>query len=91
MENDLSLVIPAWNERDYLPRLLQSVAAARAAYRIVAFADVDFRIAPDTFNYIVEIMSHDDIVGGATGLTIISTTTGIRTASSTNGASGSGP
>jgi glycosyltransferase involved in cell wall biosynthesis len=29
---DISLVIPAWNEAERLPRLLASVAAARAAY-----------------------------------------------------------
>ncbi len=29
----ISLVIPAWNEERYLPRLLDSVDAARARYR----------------------------------------------------------
>ena len=30
---DISLVIPAWNEADYLPRLLDTVDAARDRYR----------------------------------------------------------
>ena len=131
VEKQISLVIPAWNEQDYLPRLLQSVAIACAAYRggserievivadngstdataqiahaagclvvsverrciaaarnggaarasgrIIAFADADFRIDPETFNYIDAIMSHDEVVGGATGMTMERWSLGIRT------------
>lgn len=116
----ISLVIPAYNEAQYLPRLLESVAVARKNYcqgaecvevivadndstdrtaaiateygchvkhveqrriasarnggaaeargDIVAFADADFRLHPETFNYIESVMLHGGFVGGATGL-----------------------
>lgn len=125
MEEDrpkLSLIIPAFNEALYLPRLLDTVDAARTAYRhgagqievivadndstdetpriaaergcrvehiekrliaavrnggaavargeIVAFADADFRIHPETFNYIDDVMADSAYIGGATGLTM---------------------
>jgi len=117
---DISLVIPAFNEAAYLPRLLDTVDAAKENYRhgadsieviiadnsstdetpdigrargchvqtvekrliaasrnggaavasgeIVAFADADVRIHPDTFNYINSVMAQPGYVGGATGL-----------------------
>jgi len=121
-EPRISLVIPAWNEAAYLPRLLDTVEAARGRYRhvpnhievivadndstdetpriaaargcsvkhvskrliaaarnggagaargeIVAFADADFRLHPETFNYIDAVMQHPGYVGGATGITM---------------------
>lgn len=118
----ISLIIPAWNEAAYLPRLLDSVEAARARFRagrdrievivadngstdetamiaaargchvqhvptrriaaarnggaavasgeLVAFADADFRIHPETFNTIEAVMERPGYVGGATGLTM---------------------
>jgi glycosyltransferase involved in cell wall biosynthesis len=42
--------------------------AAAARGDIVAFSDADFRIHPDTFNYIDDMMAQPGIVGGATGL-----------------------
>jgi glycosyltransferase involved in cell wall biosynthesis len=114
----ISLIIPAWNEAAYLPRLLDSVDAARARYganrvevivadndstdetariaaargcrvahvakraiaaarnggaaiaqgELLAFADADLRIHPDTFAYMDVVMRQPGIVGGATGL-----------------------
>lgn len=118
----ISLVIPAFNEAAYLPRLLDTVDIARNRYRcgaslievivadnastdetpqiatqrgcrvvriekrliaanrnggaaiargeIVAFADADFRIHPETFNYIDDVMANPAYIGGATGLTM---------------------
>lgn len=118
----ISLVVPAYNEAAYLPRLLDTVDVARNHYRhgasrievivadnasfdetpqiaaqrgcrvervekrliaanrnggaavaqgeIVAFADADFRIHPDTFNYIDAVMADSRYVGGATGITM---------------------
>ena len=118
----ISLVIPAWNEAAYLPRLLDTVDAARERYRhgsdrievivadnesndetpqiaaargchvehvpkrsiaaarnggagaargeTLAFADADFRLHPETFNYIDTVMQHAGHVGGATGITM---------------------
>ena len=115
----ISLVIPAWNEQAFLPRLLDTVDEARARYRhgasavevivadnsstdrtsdiarergcrvvgvakrciassrnggasvakgkIIAFADADFRIHPETFNYIDDVMRSPGYVGGGTG------------------------
>jgi glycosyltransferase involved in cell wall biosynthesis len=119
---DISLVIPAWNEAAYLPRLLDSADAARNRYvngpdrievivadndstdetpqiaisrgcrvehiskrliaaarnggaavargRLLAFADADFRLHPETFNYIDAVMQHPGFLGGATGITM---------------------
>ncbi len=118
----ISLIIPAWNEAVYLPRLLDSIDAARARYQygadqveviladncstdqtpqiaadrgcrvehvskrliaaarnggaavargdLLAFADADFRIHPETFNYIEAVMQRPGYLGGATGLTM---------------------
>lgn len=126
----ISLVIPAWNEALRLPRLLDSVDAARGAFRqgadavevvvadngstddtariaaergcrvapvekrciaaarnggarashgeIVAFADADFQIARETFNFIVAVLDTGRYVGGATGLTMERWSLGIR-------------
>jgi len=120
IQPDISLVIPAFNEAAYLPRLLDTVQTARLNYRhgadrievivadnastddtahvaeahgcrvvhvekraiaasrnggawaaqgkIVAFADADFRIHPETFNYIDSVMTRPELIGGATGL-----------------------
>ena len=117
-----SLVIPAYNEEAYLPRLLDTVDIARARYRggadaievivadnnstdstlvlavqrgckvvsveqrviaavrnggaaaargeILAFVDADFRIHPETFNVIDELLASGRIIGGATGVTM---------------------
>jgi glycosyltransferase involved in cell wall biosynthesis len=117
---DISLVIPAFNEAAYLPRLLDTVDVARNQYRrgadrievivadnastdetphiaaargcrvqlvekraiaasrnggaraargaVLAFADADFRIHAETFNYIDSVMAHPHFLGGATGL-----------------------
>jgi len=119
---EISLVIPAWNEAAYLPRLLDSIAAAQDRYRggpqavqvivadngstdptaalalargccvvpvarrliaaarnggaaaatgdLLAFADADFRLHPETFNYLAAVMQHPGYIGGATGLTM---------------------
>jgi len=119
---DISLVIPAWNEAAYLPRLLDTVDAAHDRYRngsdrievvvadngstdetpqiarsrgcrvehvskrliaaarnggaavargeLLAFADADFRLHPETFNYIEAVMRHPGYIGGATGITM---------------------
>lgn len=116
----ISLVIPAFNEAEYLPRLLKTVDAARENYRhgadrievivadngstdatpdigrergcrvvhvekrriaasrnggaavatgkIIAFADADFRIHQETFNYIDSVMAEPGYIGGSTGL-----------------------
>jgi glycosyltransferase involved in cell wall biosynthesis len=126
----ISLVIPAWNEALYLPRLLESVAIAQAHYagganatevivadngstdetaavahahgcrvvpvakrciaaarnggaavasgEIVAFADADFRIDPQTFQFINAVLHAPGYVGGATGLTMERWSPGIR-------------
>jgi glycosyltransferase involved in cell wall biosynthesis len=126
----ISLVIPAWNEAELLPRLLDSVDAARARFEsggdrievivadnsstdgtgeisrsrgcvvapvvkrciaaarnggaalargeVLAFSDADFRIHPDTFNYIVRIMNRSGFVGGGTGLVMERWSLGIR-------------
>jgi len=42
--------------------------AAVARGEIVAFADADFRIHPETFNYIDKVMESPRFVGGGTGL-----------------------
>jgi len=42
--------------------------AAIARGELVAFADADFRIHPETFNYIHSVMQQPGVVGGATGL-----------------------
>jgi glycosyltransferase involved in cell wall biosynthesis len=44
--------------------------AAAAHGEIVAFADADFRLHPETFNYIDAVMPHPGYVGGATGITM---------------------
>ena len=127
---DISLIIPAYNEAAYLPRLLDSVevsifrfhsgaqrievivadndstddtsriaaqrgcrvahvsrrliaaarngGAAAARGRLVAFADADFRIHPETFNYIDAAMADGRYVGGATGLVMERWSVGIR-------------
>ena len=127
----ISLVIPAWNEAAYLPRLLDTVDAARERYRhgshrievivadndstdetphvaaargchvkhvskrliaaarnggagaargeILAFADADFRLHPETFNYIDAVIQHSGYIGGATGLTMERWSLGIAT------------
>lgn len=119
---DISLVIPAWNEAAYLPRLIDSVDAARQRYQrgtgrievivadnnssdetsriaeargcrvqrvdkrviaaarnggatiargdLLAFADADFRLHPETFNYIHSVMQRPGFIGGATGLSM---------------------
>jgi glycosyltransferase involved in cell wall biosynthesis len=116
----ISLVIPAFNEAEYLPRLLDTVDAAKENYQhgtdrievivadndstdatpdigrargchvqyvekqliaasrnggaavatgeIIAFADADFRIHPETFNFIDSVMARPGYIGGATGL-----------------------
>jgi glycosyltransferase involved in cell wall biosynthesis len=126
----ISLVIPAWNEAAYLPRMLDSVeaalerfswgrervevivadngstdetakiaesrgckvvpvakrciAAARnggAAFakgELIAFADADFVIHPDSFNFICEAMQRGGYVGGGTGVTMERWSLGIR-------------
>lgn len=118
----ISLVIPAWNEANYLPRLLDTVDEAKRRYRrqpenietivadndstddtpriaaargvrvqhvskrligaarnggaavargeILAFADADFRLHPETFNCIDSVMQHGGYIGGATGITM---------------------
>ena len=129
-----SLVIPAWNEEKYLPRLLDTVDEARRTYggggheraievivsdnqstdqtgavalargcrvacvrkrciaaarnggariargEIVCFVDADYRVHPETFNAIDEVMSLDPprFVGGGTGLVMERTSLGIR-------------
>lgn len=42
--------------------------AAVARGKIVCFADADFRIHPETFNYIGDVMGRGRFVGGVTGL-----------------------
>jgi len=121
-QSDISLVIPAWNEGAYLPRLLDTIDVARCHYRhgqerieiivadnnssdetpriaaargchvehvtkrliaaarnggaavargrILAFADADFCLHPETFNYIDTVMQHPGYLGGATGITM---------------------
>ena len=126
----ISLVIPAWNEAELLPRLLDSVDAARAQFEdasrrievivadnsstdrtadvarsrgclvapvtkrciaaarnggaaiasgeLLAFSDADFRIDPETFNYIARVMRGPGFVGGGTGLVMERWSLGIR-------------
>jgi len=126
----ISLVIPAWNEAAYLPRLLDSVEMACAQFRdgedavevivadnastddsaiiakrrhchvvpvekrciaatrnggaraakgeVVAFADADFIIDPQTFNFIATVVRTPGYIGGATGLTMERWSLGIR-------------
>jgi len=126
----ISLVIPAWNEAAFLPRLLDSVDRARSEFHLgadavevivadnastdatgsiaesrgcrvvpvekrciaaarnggaaaangenVAFADADFRIAPQAFNYIDTVVGTPGYLGGATGLTMERWSLGIR-------------
>ncbi len=126
----ISLIIPAWNEAELLPRLLDSVEIARQrfaggagrievvvadndstdetaeiatqrGYRVVtvqkrciaaarnggaaaasgellAFCDADFRIHPETFNFISEVMGMTGVVGGGTGITMERWSWGIR-------------
>ncbi|MCI0650591.1 MAG: glycosyltransferase [Planctomycetes bacterium] len=126
----ISLVIPAWNEAAYLPRLLATVAAARARFRggaesievivadngstddtaaiaraagcrvthvarraiaaarnggaavargeIIAFVDADYRIHPETFNFIEAVLARPDYAGGGTGATMERWSLGIR-------------
>lgn len=118
----ISLVIPAWNEERFLPRLLESVevavdaysrgeslvevlvadngstdrtaeiarergyhvvsvekrciaaarngGAAQATGNLVAFADADFRLHPETFNVINALLAHPEVIGGGTGITM---------------------
>ena len=127
---DISLVIPAWNEEAYLPRLLDSVDCARARYaggaeavevivadnastdrtaaiarergcrvapvekrciaaarnagaaiargEILAFADADFRIHPETFNAIRAFLARPGFIGGGTSLVMERSSPGIR-------------
>lgn len=127
---DISLVIPAWNEAELLPRLLDSVDAARARFdggnsrievivadndssdgtaeiarsygcvvapvakrciaaarnggaavargELLAFCDADFRIDPETFNYIAQVMNRSAYVGGGTGLVMERSSLGIQ-------------
>jgi predicted glycoside hydrolase/deacetylase ChbG (UPF0249 family) len=123
----ISVVIPAYNEARYLPRLLDSIAVARAAYgaapgavevivadnastdgtaaiavdrgcriatqtkrvisavrnagaaiargHVVAFIDADSRLHPNTFRAIDRALQ-DDVIGGATGVTMDRWSTG---------------
>lgn len=57
MPPDISLVIPAYNEANYLPRLLSSLAAARARF-VAAGGSVELIVADN--------MSTDDTAGIAT-------------------------
>ena len=52
--------------------------AAVASGELVAFADADFRIDRETFNFISQVMARPGIVGGATGLTMERWSVGIR-------------
>lgn len=126
----ISVVIPAWNESAYLPRLIDSVDTARTRYRggsdrieviladnastddtakiassrghhvvpvnqrcisavrnggaavatgeLLAFVNADFRIDPETFNFIADVMGRAGIVGGATGVVFERWSLGIR-------------
>ncbi len=127
---NISLIIPAWNEARFLPRLLDSIEQARARYAagaqgvevivadngstdetadiarrhgcrvisvterciavarntgaaiaqadILAFADADFRLHPETFNFIDAVMQPTAFVGGGTGITMERWSLGIR-------------
>jgi glycosyltransferase involved in cell wall biosynthesis len=52
------------------------IAAARnggagvARGNLLAFSDADFRLHPETFNYIKAVMTHPGYIGGATGITM---------------------
>ncbi|MHB8972759.1 MAG: glycosyltransferase [Pirellulaceae bacterium] len=52
------------------------IAAARnggaeaARWKTLAFADADFRLHPETFNYMDAVMRHPGYVGGVTGITM---------------------
>ena len=54
--------------------------AAVAKGQIVAFVDADFRIHPETFNYIDDVMRSPGYIGGATGLAMERWSMGIATA-----------
>jgi predicted glycoside hydrolase/deacetylase ChbG (UPF0249 family) len=123
-----SVVIPAYNEARYLPRLLDSIDVARAAYgaspsaievivadnastdrtaaiaaergcrvahqpkrvisavrnagaavargQVLAFIDADSELHPNTFDAIDQAL-HDDVIGGATGVTMDRWSSGI--------------
>lgn len=125
----ISLVIPAWNEADFLPRLLDTVDEAKRRYRggcdrveiiladndsddetveiarnrgcrvvtitercigmvrnggaavangeLVAFADSDSQIHPETFNYVDDILRRPEFIGGGTGITMERSSWGI--------------
>lgn len=118
----ISLIVPAFNEAKYLPRLLDSVEVALGAYRgargdievvvadngstdgtaavaaargcrvvpaiprsigatrnagaqaargdILAFVDADSLIHPETFNEITVRLGSEQVIGGATGVTM---------------------
>jgi glycosyltransferase involved in cell wall biosynthesis len=53
--------------------------AAVAGGELLAFADADFRIHAETFNYIESVMRHPGYVGGATGITMERWSLGIGT------------
>lgn len=51
--------------------------AAAARGEVLAFADADFRIHPETFNHIRDVMGHPGFLGGATGLTMARWSAGV--------------
>ena len=53
--------------------------AAAATGEILAFVDADFRIHPETFNYIAAIMKQPGVLGGGTGLKMERWSLGIAT------------
>jgi glycosyltransferase involved in cell wall biosynthesis len=52
--------------------------AAVARGELLGFADADFRIHPETFNYIRSVMEHPGYLGGGTGLMMERWSLGIR-------------